>query len=101
MQIAGLDPVVLTILITIAGVGLNNTLGWLKSKDPVKPRQVAASGIIGFFTGYFVVAPLIEAVPADATGVVAGTVIITALAAVAGIDQYVKSTGGAIKQKLK
>jgi len=101
-EILGLNPIVLSIVIVIAGVGIQNTLGWIKSKDPPNPKKIAASVIIGAFASFAIVTPIIQQLSTNpGTEYIQFVTIIAAIATIAGIDQIVKNAGGAIVQKAK
>lgn len=100
--ILGLNPIVLSILIVIAGVGIHNVLGWIKSDSPPIPKKIAASIIIGAFTSFGIVTPVIQQLATSpGTEYVQFVSILGAIATIAGIDQMVKNTGGAILSKAK
>lgn len=101
-DILGLNPIVLSILIIIAGVGLHTTLGWLQSSLPPNARKVAASVIIGCFASFGIVTPVIhELLIASTSSYIQFVAIITAIATIAGIDQLVKNAGSAILRRVK
>jgi uncharacterized protein (UPF0261 family) len=101
-DILGLNPIVLSIVIVIAGVGIHNILGWIKSKDPPNPKKIAASVIIGVFTSFGVVTPILQQLSTNpGTEYVQFVTVLGAIATVAGIDQIVKNGGGAILAKAK
>ena len=101
-DILGLNPIILSIVIVIAGVGIHNILGWIKSSDPPNPKKIAASVIIGSFASFAIVTPIIQQLASNpGTEYVQFVTIIGAIASIAGIDQMVKNTGGAILAKTK
>ena len=101
-DILGLNPIVLSIIIVIAGVGIHNVLGWIKSTDPPNPKKIAASVIIGTFTSFGIVTPIIQQLSTTpGTEYVQFVSVIGAIATVAGIDQLVKNAGGAVISKVK
>jgi uncharacterized protein (UPF0261 family) len=101
-DILGLNPIVLSIIIVIAGVGLHNILGWIKSSDPPQPKKIAASLIIGMFTSFGIVTPIIQQLSTNpGTEYIQFVTIIGAIGTIAGIDQLVKNAGGAIISKAK
>ena len=100
--ILGLNPIVLSILIVIGGVGIHNVLGWIKSDLPPQPKKIAASIIIGAFTSFGIVTPVIAQLATNpGTEYVQFVSILGAIATIAGIDQMIKNTGGAIISKVK
>jgi len=101
-EILGLHPIVLSIVIVIAGVGIHNVLGWIKSTDPPKPKKIAASVIIGALTSFAIVTPIIEQLATNpGTEYMQFVTIIGAIAMIAGVDALVKNTGGAVLSKIK
>jgi len=101
-EILGLNPIVLSIVIVIAGVGIHNVLGWIKSTDPPNPKKIAASVIIGAFTSFGIVTPVIaQLATSPGTEYIQFASIIGAIATIAGIDALVKNTGGAVLSKIK
>jgi len=97
----GLNPIVLSILFVIAGVGVHNILGWIKSKGPVQPKKIAASVIIGAITSFVIVTPIIQQLSANpGSEFLQFVTILSAIATIAGIDQLVKNIGGAIILKV-
>ena len=101
-EILGLNPIVLSIVIVIAGVGIHNVLGWIKSKDPPNPKKIAASVIIGAFTSFGIVTPILQQLATNpGTEYIQFVTVLGAIATVAGIDQLVKNAGGAIILKAK
>jgi len=101
-DILGLNPIVLSIVIVIVGVGIHNVLGWIKSIDPPNPKKIAASVIIGAFTSFGIVTPILQQLSANpGTEYIQSVSIIGAIAIIAGVDQIVKNIGAAIVQKVK
>jgi len=101
-EILGLNPIILSILIVIAGVGIHNVLGWIKSADPPNAKKIAASVIIGTFTSFGIVTPVIaQLATSPGTEYVQFVSILGAIATIAGIDQMVKNAGGAVVLKIK
>ena len=100
-DILGLNPIVLSIVIVIVGVGIHNVLGWIKSSDPPNPKKIAASVIIGAFTSFGIVTPIIQQLSTNpGTEYVQFVSILGAIATVAGVDQIVKNVGSAIAPKV-
>ena len=99
-EILGLHPIVLTILMIIGGVGINNALGWLQSKDPVNPRKIAASIIIGAIAGFGIIMPvvqgLIESIPTDEY--IQFTAIVVGILSLVGVDTLTKNVGASIRK---
>lgn len=101
-DILGLNPIILSIVIVIAGVGIHNVLGWIKSTNPPNPKKIAASVIIGAFTSFGIVTPILQQLSTNpGTEYVQFVTIVAAIGAIAGIDQLVKNAGGAILAKAK
>jgi len=101
-DILGLNPIILSIIIVIAGVGIHNVLGWIKSTSPPNPKKIAASVIIGAFTSFGIVTPVIAQLAANpGTEYVQFVSIIGAIGTIAGIDALIKNTGGAVLSKIK
>jgi len=99
-DILGLNPIVLSIIMVAAGVGIGNTLGWLKSKGPVDKKKVATSVIIGALTSFVIVTPIIQYLQTSgADSYLQFVSIIAGIATIAGIDKLVKNTGSAILAK--
>ncbi len=95
MQIFGLEPVMAAILITVIGITLQNTLGWLKSTSKIQPRLVVASALIAFVVSVQLVIPIIENIPDDIEDMAKFQIIVAAIAAIAGIDAMGKNVGKA------
>ena len=95
MQIFGLEPVMAAILITVIGITLQNTLGWLKSTSKIQPRLLMASALIAFVVSVQLVIPIIENIPDDIEDMAKFQIIIAAIAAIAGIDAMGKNVGKA------
>ena len=80
------------IVIAIAGIGLTNVVGWLKSGETFNPRNVATSVLIGFPASILFVATELQAMSAvDAAGLTGLIIIVGLLAQVAGFDTLVKA----------
>jgi len=99
MDILGLEPIMATVLITVIGVGIQVGLGVLRSESPFEPKRLVASVIISVFAAFAIVAPIISALPGDIDQLTQFSVFVGTIAAIAGIDQLVKNTGGAILKK--
>jgi len=99
-DILGVSPIVLSILLVIGGVGLHAGLGWLQSTLPPNPKKIVASVIIGTFTSFALVTPIVHQLLVNpGPPYIEFATIIGALATIAGIDQLVKNTGKAIIAK--
>jgi len=99
-DILGLSPIVLSIILVIGGVGLHTGLGWLQSTLPPNPRKIAASVIIGTFTSFALVTPIIHQLLVNpGPPYIEFATIIGAIAMIAGIEKLVKNTGNAILKK--
>jgi hypothetical protein len=101
MDILGLEPIMAAIVITVIGVGIQVGLGVLQSSNPFDVRKLVSSAIISVFTSFAIVVPILTALPSDIDSLTQFSVLIGTIAAIAGIDQLVKNTGGAILKKKK
>ena len=101
MEILGLEPIMAAIVITVIGVGIQVGLGVLQSTDGFNARKLVSSAIISVFTALAIVVPILTALPDDIDQLTQFSVLIGTIAAIAGIDQLVKNTGGAILKKKK
>lgn len=91
MQIFGLDPIIVTVIITISGVLIQNIFGWLKNDGSFNPRQAAASAMIAVFSGIALVGTSVGAI-AEGTGDLEAFMILAALVAtIAGFDSLAKN----------
>lgn len=99
MDILGLEPIMATVVITVLGVGIQVGLGALQSTVPFEAKRLAASAISSVFTAFAVVSPIIAALPSDTDQLTQFSVFVGTIASIAGIDQIVKNTGGAILKK--
>lgn len=98
MQIFGLDPIILAILITGSGVGVSVLLGWLKGTNPFNIKQAVASALIAFIVSAQLVIAQLQLVPDEQTSLVLGALLFGLVAQVAGIDSLAKS---AVKAAMK
>ena len=99
-DILGLSPIILSILLVVGGVGLHTGLGWLQSTLPPNPKKIAASVIIGTFTSFLLVTPIVHQLLVNpGPPFIEIATIIGALATIAGVDKLVKNTGSAIAAK--
>lgn len=99
-DILGLSPIVLSILLVVGGVGLHTGLGWLQSTLPPNPKKIAASVIIGTFTSFVLVTPIVHQLLVNpGPPYIEFATVIGALATIAGMDKLVKNTGSAIAAK--
>ncbi|MDH3780127.1 MAG: hypothetical protein OES15_04635 [Nitrosopumilus sp.] len=101
MDVFGLEPIQATIIVTIIGVGLQVGLGYLKSGNPFDGRQLLTSAIIALMVSFTVVGAAVQSVPEGADDMTVFLILIGVVAVIAGIDQLVKNTGGAIAAKLR
>ncbi|KKL60187.1 hypothetical protein LCGC14_2207830 [marine sediment metagenome] len=101
--ILGLNPIVLTILMVIAGVGITNTLGWLQSSNPINPRKIGASVIISTVVAFAIIMPVVQGmlknVGADEYTQLMAIVIGVGVLSLVGADTLIKNVGHAIKNK--
>ena len=98
MQVFGLEPIIMAILITVAGVSLSVLLGWLKSTSAFNIKQVVASALIAFVVSIQLVITQLDVLPDEITSLVLGGILFALVAQVAGIDSLSKS---AVKAALK
>jgi hypothetical protein len=101
MDVFGLTGVQAIIVIAIAGVVLQNVVGWLKGSTPFDIRQAAASGIIAFIMAIIIVGPQVEAIPDDFTEELKLIFFIGLIGQIAGFDILAKNGVKAIVGKIK
>ncbi|MDH3313181.1 MAG: hypothetical protein OEM28_08545 [Nitrosopumilus sp.] len=82
------------------GVGLQVGLGYLKSDNPFVGKQLLTSAIIALVVSFTVVATAVQSILKGADDMTVFLILIGVVAAMAGIDQLVKNTGGAITSAL-
>lgn len=98
MQVFGLEPIILAILITAAGTSLSVILGWLKSDSSFNVKQVVASALIAFVVSAQLVIAQLELLPPETSDLALGAILFGLIAQVAGIDSLAKS---AVKAAVK
>jgi len=91
MEIFGLDPIIAAILLTITGVTLSVTLGWLKNDTDFNTKQVVSSAIIAFTVSVQLVMVQISVIPDDIAPEALAVLVFGVVAVVAGIDSLAKS----------
>ena len=101
MQVFGLEPLIAAIVITILGVTVSVTLGWLKGKGPINPRQIVASALIAFIVSIQLVIVEISFLPDDIPEIAIGAIVFGLIAQVGGIDSMAKSAAAAASKALK
>ena len=101
MQVFGLDPIVIAILITIAGVATSVLLGWLKNSNPFNIKQVVASALIAFIVSIQLVIAELTVLPDDIAQLALGAILFGLIAQVAGIDSMAKSAAAAVAKARK
>lgn len=101
MNVLGLEPVLATIVFTIAGLALQNVVGWLKDEVSFNIRNAAASAIIAFFTSVVVVGGVIGALPENTDTLVQFMAIVAVIASVAGFDTLLKNGAKAATKTIK
>lgn len=101
MQVFGLEPLVAAILITALGVTLSVTLGWLKQKQAINPRQVVASALIAFIISIQLVIAELSVLPDDIPEMAVGAILFGLIAQVAGVDSLAKSGAQAVSRARK
>ncbi len=99
MQIFGLEPIVIAIFITIAGVALSVTLGWLKGTKGFNLKQVVASALIAFVVSIQLVIVQLGLIPDGIADLALGTILFGLIAQIAGIDSLAKSAVKAAAKK--
>ena len=99
MQIFGLEPIIIAILITVAGVTLSVLLGWLKGDKSFNIKQVVASALIAFMVSMQIVIAQIELLPDVISNLALGAILFGLIAQVAGIDSLAKSAAKAAFKK--
>lgn len=98
MQILGLDPLLIAVLLTAIGVALSISFGWLKGDNQINLRHLAASGIIAFFGSIHIVIATLGELPEGINHLALGTIVFGLIATVAGVDSLAK---GGIQGALK
>ena len=101
MQIFGLEPIVASILITGAGVGLSVLLGWLKGTNGFNVRQAVASALIAFIVSIQLVIAELTVLPEDLPELAVGAILFGLIAQVSGIDSLAKSAAQAVSKARK
>lgn len=101
MQVFGLEPLVAAILITALGVTLSVTLGWLKQKQSLNPKQVVASALIAFIVSIQLVIAELSVLPEDIAELAVGALLFGMIAQVAGVDSLAKSGAQAVSRARK
>lgn len=92
MQIFGLEPIAVIVIITVTGVLLQNVFGWLKNgSESFDPRQAAASAMIATFTGIAFVGTAINNLPEGIPDVELFLILAGLAATVAGFDILAKN----------
>ena len=100
MDVFGLEPIQATIVIALVAVLLQVGLGYLQSGNPFDGRKLLTSAIIATIAVFTVVGTALQAIPEGTADAEVFIVIVALVASVAGIDQLVKNTGGAITNAL-
>ena len=75
-------------------------LRYLKSGNAFDGRQLLTSAIIAIVVSFTIVGAAVQSIPKGADDMTVFLILIV-VAAIAGIDQLVKNTGGAIVAKIK
>lgn len=101
MQVFGLEPIIVAILITIVGVSVSVLLGWLKGTDPINARQVVASALIAFIISIQLVIAELTVLPEEIDGLILGAILFGLIAQVGGIDSMAKSMAQAVAKARK
>ncbi len=91
MQVLGLDPVLLTVIICIVGVSYRILTGMQgKSWSEFNPTMAATTFMLGIVTSIGLVAPVIDALPDDITPVIQLAAVVGQIGLVMGIDAGVR-----------
>jgi len=90
MEILGLMPYQITIIIVIIGVTFHIVLGFLKSNEGVNPRKIASSAIIATISGLIIIGPQVSILPNDLPDEIMLSSLVALIAAVAGLDALTK-----------
>ena len=87
MQLFGLDPVTITIVICVAGVSYRIISGMIgKKKSEFSTALLMSTFMLGIITSIGLVAPVIDAIPDGAGSLVQLSVIVGQIATVMGVD---------------
>lgn len=101
MQILGLDPVIVTVVICLVGVSYQVVTGMAgKSWKEFSPTLAGTTFMIGIVTSIGLVAPVIDALPDDMDSTLQLAAVAGQIAVVMGIDAGVKK-GQKIDQRIK
>jgi len=101
MQVLGLDPVVITIVICVIGVSYQIITGMAgKTLKEFSPVLAMTTFMIGIITSIGLVAPVIDALPNDLNSTLQLAAIAGQIAVVMGIDSAAKK-GQKIAQRIK
>lgn len=91
MEILGLDPVLLTVIVCIVGVSYRILTGMQGKKwSEFNPTMAATTFMLGIVTSVGLVAPVIHALPSDMSSTMQLAVIAGQVAAIMGIDAGVR-----------
>jgi ABC-type glycerol-3-phosphate transport system permease component len=107
MDVFGLEPIQAAIIVIVIEVILQVGLGYKKSDYPFDADKLLTSVIIAVIMSITVVATAIQGIPEDFGDLQTFIVLVGIVGSIAGVDQLVKNTGGAItsilsnKQKRK
>jgi len=101
MDVFGLEPMQATIVIAVIAVMLQVGLGYLQSGNAFDGRKLFTSAIIATIAAITVVGTALQAIPEGTDDASVFMIVVALVASVAGIDQLVKNTGGAISTKLR
>ena len=101
MEILGLDPVLLTVIICIVGVSYRILTGMQGKKwSEFNPTMAATTFMLGVVTSIGLVAPVIDALPDDLSSTLQMAVVVGQIGLVMGIDAGVRK-GQKVAQKIK
>lgn len=90
MEILGLSPVVLTIIIAIVGVSYRVLTGMIgKSWSEFNPLSVLTTFMLAFVTSVGLVAPVLDALPSDLSQTMQLAVVAGQVATIMGVDAVI------------
>ena len=101
MQVLGLDPVLITVIICIIGVSYRILTGMQgKSWSEFNPTMAMTTFMLGIVTSIGLVAPVIDALPDDLSSTLQLAAIVGQIGLVMGIDAGVRK-GQKVAQSIK
>lgn len=101
MEILGLDPVLLTVIICVVGVSYRILTGMQGKKwSEFNPTMAATTFMLGIVTSIGLVAPVIDALPDDLSSTLQMAAVVGQILLVMGIDAGVRK-GQKVAQTIK